>query len=83
MTQELIANMLGVCREGVIEAAGTLQRLGIIEYSCSKITVIDRGRLEQLSCECYAVVKAETDRLSLLSGSRSNDFNVTAAQRRE
>lgn len=80
MTQELIANMLGVCREGVTEAAGTLQRLGIIEYSCGKITVIDRGRLEQFSCECYAVVKAETDRLSLLSGARSNDFNVTAAQ---
>jgi CRP-like cAMP-binding protein len=63
MTQELIANMLGVRREGVTEAAGKLQKLGIIEYSRGHITVLDRARLEQLSCECYAVVKAETDRL--------------------
>lgn len=63
MTQELIANMLGVRREGVTEAAGKLQDLGVIEYQRGKITVLDRPRLEELSCECYAVVKAETDRL--------------------
>ncbi|SEQ14811.1 cAMP-binding domain of CRP or a regulatory subunit of cAMP-dependent protein kinases [Azotobacter beijerinckii] len=63
MTQELIANMLGVRREGVTEAAGKLQRLGVIEYSRGHITVLDRSALEQLSCECYAVVKLETDRL--------------------
>ncbi len=63
MTQELIANMLGVRREGVTEAAGKLQRQGVIEYSRGHITVLDRRKLEQLSCECYAVVKRETDRL--------------------
>lgn len=63
MTQELIANMLGVRREGVTEAAGKLQKLGAIEYSRGQITVLDRPLLERLSCECYAVVKKETDRL--------------------
>jgi CRP-like cAMP-binding protein len=63
MTQELIANMLGVRREGVTEAAGKLQKLGVIRYSRGKITVLDRPRLEKLSCECYAVVRKETDRL--------------------
>lgn len=63
MTQELIANMLGVRREGVTDAAGKLQRLGVIEYSRGHIKVLDRPHLEQLSCECYAVVKTETDRL--------------------
>lgn len=63
MTQELIANMLGVRREGVTEAARKLQAFGVIEYQRGKITVLDRPRLEQLSCECYAVVKRETDRL--------------------
>src|SRR4029077_14163315 len=63
MTQELIANMLGVRREGVTEAAGKLQRLGVIEYSRGHITVLDRPKLEQLCCECYAVVKKESDRL--------------------
>ena len=63
MTQELIANMLGVRREGVTEAAGKLQRLGVIEYSRGHITVLDRPKLEALSCECYSVVKKETDRL--------------------
>jgi CRP-like cAMP-binding protein len=63
MTQELIANMLGVRREGVTTAAGKLQKLGVIRYSRGQITVIDRPKLEQLSCECYAVVKKETDRL--------------------
>jgi len=63
MTQELIANMLGVRREGVTEAASKLQRLGVIEYSRGKITVMDRAHLERLSCECYAVVRKETERL--------------------
>ena len=63
MTQELIANMLGVRREGVTDAAGKLQRHGVIEYSRGQITVLDRPKLEELSCECYAVVKKETDRL--------------------
>ena len=63
MTQELIANMLGVRREGVTEAAGKLQRLGIIHYQRGHITVLDRLRLEALCCECYAVVKKEADRL--------------------
>jgi CRP-like cAMP-binding protein len=63
MTQELIANMLGVRREGVTEAAGKLQNLGVIRYSRGHITVLDRPHLERLSCECYAVVKKESDRL--------------------
>jgi len=63
MTQELIANMLGVRREGVTEAAGKLLRQGVIQYSRGQITVLDRTALEALSCECYAVVKKETDRL--------------------
>jgi CRP-like cAMP-binding protein len=63
MTQELIANMLGVRREGVTEAAGRLQKLGVIRYSRGRITVLDRAKLESLSCECYAVVRKETDRL--------------------
>ena len=63
MTQELIANMLGVRREGVTEAAGKLQKLGVIRYARGKITVLDRPKLEELCCECYAVVKKETDRL--------------------
>ena len=63
MTQELIANMLGVRREGVTEAAGNLQQAGLIRYQRGHITVIDRAGLEQRTCECYAVVKKETDRL--------------------
>jgi CRP-like cAMP-binding protein len=63
MTQELIGNMLGVRREGVTNAAGKLQRLGVIQYTRGQITVLDRPQLENLSCECYAVVKRETDRL--------------------
>ena len=63
MTQELIANMLGVRREGVTDAAGKLQRAGAIKYSRGQITVLDRPKLEELCCECYAVVKKETDRL--------------------
>lgn len=64
MTQELIANMLGVRREGVTEAAGKLQKMGVIDYHRGHITVIDRPKLEALCCECYAVVKRETDRLA-------------------
>jgi CRP-like cAMP-binding protein len=63
MTQELIADMLGVRREGVTDAAGKLQKLGVIEYHRGHITVLDRPKLEHLSCECYRVVKKETDRL--------------------
>jgi CRP-like cAMP-binding protein len=63
MTQSLIANMLGVRREGVTEAAGKLQKLGAIDYARGKVTVLDRPQLEALCCECYAVVKKETDRL--------------------
>ncbi len=63
MTQELIANMLGVRREGVTEAAGNLQDAGLIHYRRGKITVLDRPGLEARSCECYQVVKTEFDRL--------------------
>jgi CRP-like cAMP-binding protein len=63
MTQELIANMLGVRREGVTEAAGKLQDAGIIKYVRGHITVLDRAQLEARVCECYAVVKREMDRL--------------------
>jgi CRP-like cAMP-binding protein len=63
MTQELIANMLGVRREGVTEAAGKLQKQGVIHYARGKITVLDRPQLESLCCECYSVVRKETDRL--------------------
>jgi Mn-dependent DtxR family transcriptional regulator len=78
MTQELIANMLGVRREGVTEAAGKLQRLGIIKYSRGHITVLDRPSLERRCCECYAVVRRETDRLlglplPVLRDSRADD----------
>jgi CRP-like cAMP-binding protein len=63
MTQELIANMLGVRREGVTEAALSLQRAGLIRYARGHIEVLDRAKLEQRTCECYAVVKKEYDRL--------------------
>ena len=63
MTQELIANMLGVRREGVTEAAGRLHKLGVIRYARGRITVLNRPKLEELCCECYAVVKKESDRL--------------------
>ncbi|HWR04945.1 MAG TPA: Crp/Fnr family transcriptional regulator [Humidesulfovibrio sp.] len=63
MTHESIANLLGVRREGISEAAAKLQKLGVIEYSRGRITVLDRPRLESLCCECYAVVKREADRL--------------------
>jgi CRP-like cAMP-binding protein len=63
MTQELISNMLGVRREGVTKAAGHLQAAGLIRYSRGHISVLDRKGLEERSCECYAVVKKEYDRL--------------------
>ena len=70
MTQELIANMLGVRREGVTEAARRLQEAGLIHYLRGRITVLDRPKLEQRVCECYAVVKRETDRLLAYGGGR-------------
>ena len=63
MTQELIANMLGVRREGVTEAAGRLQHDGLIEYTRGRIVVLDRSAIERRVCECYQVVKTEFDRL--------------------
>jgi hypothetical protein len=63
MTQELIANMLGVRRAGVTEAAGNLQSAGLIRCSRGRITVLDRSALEARTCECYAVVRKEFDRL--------------------
>jgi CRP-like cAMP-binding protein len=63
MTQELIANMLGVRREGVTEAAGHLQMDGMIQYNRGRIKVLDRPKLEERVCECYMVVKRESDRL--------------------
>lgn len=63
MTQEFISNMLGVRREGVTQAATKLRDMGVISYRRGLITVLDRPRLERLSCECYEVVKRETDRL--------------------
>ena len=80
MTQELIANMLGVRREGVTEAAGKLQGAGLIRYSRGRITVSDRARLEKEVCECYSVVKKEFDRLlSDLPG--GYPFQVAGKQR--
>jgi CRP-like cAMP-binding protein len=75
MTQELIANMLGVRREGVTEAAGDLQRAGLIRYSRGHIEVLDRPGLEKAVCECYAVVKTEFDRL-LSDIPRGDPFHV-------
>jgi CRP-like cAMP-binding protein len=75
MTQELIANMLGVRREGVTEAAGRLQREGLIRYSRGRIEVLDRPGLERTSCECYEVVKKEFDRL-LSDIPRGDPFHV-------
>lgn len=71
MTQELIANMLGVRREGVTEAAGKLQTAGLIEYRRGRITVLDRKRIEKRVCECYAVVKREYDRLLPMPAARA------------
>ena len=77
MTQELIANMLGVRREGVTEAAGKLQRAGLIRYSRGRIDVIDRPGLEKAVCECYGVVRAEFERL-LSDIPRGDPFHALA-----
>jgi CRP-like cAMP-binding protein len=69
MTQDLIANMLGVRREGVAVAAQALQHEGLIFYKRGRITVLDRPKLERVACECYSVVKLETDRLLRMTGS--------------
>jgi CRP-like cAMP-binding protein len=63
MTQELIASVLGVRREGVNQAAGKLQKLGVLRYRHGHITVLDRPKLEEMCCECYAIVRKETNRL--------------------
>ena len=63
MTQELIANMLGVRREGVTEAAGKLQAAGLIRYKRGRIHIVDRAGLERRTCECYGVVRREYERL--------------------
>jgi Mn-dependent DtxR family transcriptional regulator len=63
MTQQLIANMLGVPREGATEGALKLQKAGLIDYTRGRIQVLDRAALEKRTCECYAVVKKEYDRL--------------------
>lgn len=70
MTQELIAGMLGVRREGITRAAGELQKQHVIEYRRGNITVVDRPRLEAMCCECYEVVKRETERLAALQRTR-------------
>ena len=82
MTQELIANMLGVRREGVTEAAGKLQSSGIIRYSRGTITVLDRPQLEARVCECYAVVKKEFDRLLNPHSDKQASRDPTAADDR-
>jgi CRP-like cAMP-binding protein len=80
MTQELIANMLGVRREGVTAAAGRLQKLGVIRYYRGEIIVLDRRKLEALSCECYAAVKRETDRLLGRVRAHASPAGAAAAQ---
>jgi len=77
MTQELIANMLGVRREGVTQAAGRLQTAGLIRYNRGRITIVDRSGLEALVCECYAVVKKEYERL--LPTRPASGINTAAA----
>jgi CRP-like cAMP-binding protein len=74
MTQELIAGMLGVRREGITETAGNLQREGLISYRRGHITVLDRKKLESHACECYGVVKKEFDRLL-----RDSDISKTSS----
>lgn len=80
MTQELIANMLGVRREGVTEAAGKLQRAGVITYTRGRIQVLDRPRLERMSCECYDVVRREFARL--LPWQRDPGSDLAKAERK-
>lgn len=77
MTQELLSHALGVRREGVTVAACKLHKQGVIEYSRGKITVIDRAKLESLSCECYAVVRKETERLLPAAHQDAQSFDWT------
>jgi CRP-like cAMP-binding protein len=77
MTQELVASMLGVRREGITEAAGRLQQAGVIRYRRGHIAVLDRTGLEGRSCECYGVVKAEINRL-LTDFPRGDPFRATS-----
>ncbi len=77
MTQELVASMLGVRREGITEAAGNLQRAGLISYRRGHIAVTDRAGLEKNACECYAVVKKELDRLLSDVEYRQDDSSST------
>ena len=79
MTQELVASMLGVRREGITEAAGRLQQAGVIRYRRGHIAVLDRTGLEQRSCECYGVVKAEIDRL-LTDFPRGDPFRAISSR---
>jgi len=88
MTQELIANMLGVRREGVTEAALKLQKAGLISYTRGRITVLDRPGLEDRVCECYQVVKTETDRLfsypdpsQIFKTDENSEVNLNLTQR--
>ena len=85
MTQELVARMLGVRREGITEAAGKLQREGLIRYRRGHIAVLERSGLETLACECYSVVRAEFERLlsSIAPGDPSHILGQSAAQRGE
>jgi CRP-like cAMP-binding protein len=76
MTQELISNMLGVRREGVTEAAGTLQEAGLIRYQRGRIKLLDRPGLERRVCECYTVVKRETERLLEYNRPPSRDASM-------
>jgi hypothetical protein len=76
MTQELIANMLGVRRQGVVEAAGNLQKAGLIDYRRGHIRVLDRPGLEARVCECYAVVRREYERLLPASHSAAEDAAI-------
>lgn len=77
MTQEFIGNMLGVRREAVTEAARKLQALGVISYSRGLIKVLDRKKLEKLSCECYEVVKKQTDQLLDYMPQRQTEDNYS------
>jgi CRP-like cAMP-binding protein len=79
MTQELVASMLGVRREGITEAAGRLQQAGVIRYRRGHIAVLDRTGLEERSCECYGVVKAEIDRL-LADFPRGDPLRATSSR---
>jgi CRP-like cAMP-binding protein len=82
MTQELIADMLGVRREGVTEAACKLQKRGVIRYQRGNITVIDRSKLEALACECYVMARKETDRLATCAKHLQSAQSMTSKNQR-